>query len=132
MGGPMPSSRVSPRNILEDPRVDRIQQHNLTDICSTDSFVALVLFGQLSEEWLRTFVALPNGIPAHDTLGRVFARLDADRFEESFRDWMQDTINPTDGQIVSGSQDRGSGTGFPASGEHLGPRPTGWCWPRRR
>ena len=69
--------------------------HPLTDIlvlsvpavsCGTDSFVAIALFGELHEEWLRTFLELSNGIPSHDTLGRVFARLDASGFEEGFRD----------------------------------------------
>ena len=62
----------------------------LAVICGADSFVAIALFDQLNEEWLRTFLALPHGIALHDTLGRVFARLDAARFEESFRDWVQE------------------------------------------
>ncbi len=61
---------------------------------------------------------LPHGIPSHDTLGRVFARLDAARFEEGFRDWVQDAfaltvgrVVPVDGQSVRGSHDRGRGLG---------------------
>ena len=97
MDGPMLPSLVETLDTLEDPRVDRTKLHHLTDIlvlsvpaviCGADSFVAIGLFGQLNEEWLHTFLALPNGIPSHDTLGRVFARLDAARFEEGFRDWV--------------------------------------------
>ena len=106
-----------------DPRVNRTKLHPLTDIlvlsvlaviCGADSFVAIALFGQLNEEWLRTFLALPHGIPSHDTLERVFARLDASGFEEGFRDWVQEAFELTDGQVVSvdgqsvrGSHDRG-------------------------
>ena len=127
MDGPMPSSLVETLDRLEDPRVDRTKLHNLTDIlvlsvlaviCGADSFVAIALFGQLNEAWLRTFLALPHGIPSHDTLGRVFARLDAARFEEGFRDWVQDTfaltngpVVPIDGKSVRGSHDRGRGLG---------------------
>ena len=80
--------------------------HHLTDIlvlaviCGADSFVAIALFGQLNEAWLRTFLELPHGIPSHDTLGQVFARLDAARFEEGFRDWVQAAFALTDGQVV--------------------------------
>ena len=103
------------------------QLHPLTDIlvlsvlaviCGADSFVAIALFGRIHEEWLRTFLALPHGIPSHDTLGRVFARLDASGFEEGFRDWVQEAFARTDGQVVAvdgkclrGSHDRGRGLG---------------------
>ena len=90
----------------------------LAVICGTDSFVAIALFGQRHEEWLRTFLALPHGIPSHDTLGRVFARLDASGFEEGFRDWVQEAFEltagqvvPVDGKSVRGSHDRGRGLG---------------------
>ena len=121
----MPPSLVETMGTLEDPRVDRTRLHPLTDIlvlsvlaviCGADSFVAIALFGQLNEEWLRTFLALPHGIPSHDTLGRVFARLDAARFEEGFRDWVQAAFEltggqvvPVDGKCVRGSHDRGRG-----------------------
>ncbi|MCE2468155.1 MAG: ISAs1 family transposase [Caldilineaceae bacterium] len=132
---------------LEDPRVDRTKLHNLTDIlvlsvlvviCGADSFVAIALFGQLNEAWLRTFLELPHGIPLHDTLGRVFARLDTARFEEGFRDWVQEALALTEGQVVPvdgksvrGSHDRGRGLG-PLHLVTPGPRPTAWCWPRPR
>ena len=41
-------------------------------------------FGKAKEEWLQTFLELPNGIPSHDTFGRVFARLEPGKFEECF------------------------------------------------
>jgi predicted transposase YbfD/YdcC len=45
-------------------------------------------FGELKIEWLRTFLALPHGIPSHDTIARVFRLLDSEAFEASFRDWI--------------------------------------------
>ena len=97
MDRPMAASLVEILDALEDPRIDRTKLHPLTDIlvlsvlaviCVADSFVAIALFGQLNEAWLRTFLELPYGIPSHDTLGRVFARLDASGFKEGFRDWV--------------------------------------------
>ena len=78
MDSPMPSSLVEILDALEDPRVDRTKLHPLTDIlvlsvlaviCGADSFVAIALFGQLNEAWLRTFLKLPHGIPSHDSWG---------------------------------------------------------------
>ena len=132
MDRPMPASLVEILDALEDPRIDRTKLHPLTDIlvlsvlaviCGADSFVAIALFGQLNEAWLRTFLELPHGIPSHDTLGRVFARLDASGFEEGFRDWVQEVFErtagqvvPADGQSVRGSHDRGRGHGSAVMG----------------
>src|ERR687893_158779 len=83
---------------LADPRIDRTKRHALLDIvtialcaviCGADSWVDVELFGQAKEAWLRTFLALPNGIPSHDTFGRVFARLDPEQFQASFMSWVQ-------------------------------------------
>lgn len=37
---------------------------------------AVAEYGRTKYEWLKTFLALPKGIPSHDTFGRLFARLD--------------------------------------------------------
>ena len=73
MDSPTSPSLVETMGTMEDFRVDRTRLHPLTDIlvlaviCGADSFVVIALFGRLNEEWLRTFLALPNGIPSHAT-----------------------------------------------------------------
>lgn len=135
LDGLIPSSLVEALETLEDPRVDRTKRHRLTDIlvqsvlavhCGADRFVAIALFGQLNEEWLRTFLALPHRIPPHDTPGRACARLHATRFEEGFRDWVQNTFTLTDGQSVRDFPNPGHGLA-PALAAP-GPRPTAWRW----
>ena len=82
---------------IEDPRVqDRNIRHKLEDIfaitilaviCGADNWVEIINFAHSKEEWLQEFLELPGGIPSHDTLGRVFALLDAAKFEQCFSDW---------------------------------------------
>ena len=44
---------------------------------------------------------MPKGIPSHDTVGRVFARIKAEQFQQCFLDWMQSVEVMTKGQVVS-------------------------------
>ena len=66
---------------MEDPRIDRCKRRQLLDIiviaicatiCGADSWVHMGMFGKSKEEWLKTFLELPHGIPSHDT--PAFAR----------------------------------------------------------
>jgi hypothetical protein len=69
---------------LDDPRCDGKVEHLLIDIlviavcaviAGAESWVEMALYGLEKEDWLRSFLALPNGIPAHDTFDQV-RRLD--------------------------------------------------------
>lgn len=95
---------------IEDPRVDRTKHHALLDIiviaicaviCGADSWVAVATFGRAKLAWLHTFLPLPNGIPSHDTFGRVFARIDPTQFEHGFVSWTQTISEKTHGDIVA-------------------------------
>lgn len=83
--------------LIVDPRVNRRRQHNLIDIivlaiCGTVSgcqgWVEIVDFAETREEWFRKFLELPNGIPSHDTMGRVFSILDPQAFQDAFFNWL--------------------------------------------
>ena len=64
--------------------------------------------------WLKTFLELPNGIPSHDTFGRVFSLINPEEFQESFHSWVQSIHELTNGQVVAidGKQLRGSKDNF--------------------
>ena len=70
-------------------------------ICGADSWVYVEMFGKSKEEWFRTFLDLPNGIPSHDTFGDVFSRLDPDRFQECFMEWSQAVADLLPGEVVA-------------------------------
>jgi predicted transposase YbfD/YdcC len=83
---------------LPDPRIDTANKlHSLTDILAiavcaviggADGWEQIAEYGRRKEAFFRRFLALPNGIPSHDTFYRVFAALDADAFAERFGRWM--------------------------------------------
>jgi len=107
---------------IDDPRGERAKLHRLGDIlvialcavlAGASSWDDIALFGETHFDWLTTFLALPQGIPSHDTFNRVFAALDSTQFEEAFRTWVQSLVGDwspqviaLDGKTVRGSHDR--------------------------
>ncbi|MCI0421080.1 MAG: ISAs1 family transposase [Acidobacteria bacterium] len=112
---------------LDDPRIDRTRKHNLLDlvaiaICAVisgaDSWVQVEAYGKAKHDWLQRFLQLPNGIPAHDTFGRVFAAINPEQFQACFRSWMAELGErlglrqiAIDGKTLRGSHDRAKGKG---------------------
>lgn len=110
---------------LEDPRAVHLTDHKLVEviiiaicgvICGAETWTDVELFGNERLEWLRRFLELKNGIPSHDTFGRVFARLDPEQFQARFARWIQAVFQLTKGQVVAvdgktarHSHDRGQG-----------------------
>ncbi len=112
---------------IKDPRVERSKEDGLLDIiviavcaviCGADDWVEIEAWGNEKREWLRQFLALPNGIPSHDTFGRVFSRIDAEAFQAAFLQWVQSAFEVSAGQVVAidgkqlrRSHDKGLGKG---------------------
>ena len=107
---------------MPDPRLNRNKKHNLTDIlvlsilavlCGAESWNAIQLFGTTKIEFLKQILSLPNGIPSHDTINRVFSLLKPDKFESIFMSWVDTLRDKTllndviaiDGKTVRGSKD---------------------------
>ena len=113
---------------LDDPRAQHSIEHLLIDIvlvticaviCGADTWVEIENYGIAKQEWLETFLELPNGIPSHDTFERLFARLRPEQLQQCFLNWVQAVFNLTDGQLINldgktlrGSYDRGGKQGM--------------------
>src|SRR3954447_20149338 len=138
---------------LEDPRETSRCDHQLIDIlviavCAViacaESWEDIALYGRSKQAWLATFLALPNGIPSHDTFRRVFMLIDPDAFEGCFARWVQSgaggvarEVVAVDGKTVrrSGSRRHDHGplhvVSAWASGQGLGQRSGAGAWPTR-
>lgn len=107
---------MTPQNLLDyfmlipDPRVTRSRNHELPEllfialaavICGADGWTQVEQFGKASKEWLESFLDLPNGIPSHDTFGRVFAALDPDALEHALRAFLEDFAGSSAGKHIA-------------------------------
>ena len=95
---------------LADPRIDRRKLHPLLNIiviaicaviCGAENWVDVENYGKLKKAWLGQFLDLSNGIPSHDTFGRVFRLLEATAFEACFFGWVQAINTLTKGQVIA-------------------------------
>ena len=95
---------------IDDPRSDSGKRHELMDIisiaicaviCGAEGWSDVELFGRSKYDWLRRFLNLSNGIPSHDTFGRVFSRIDPVQFQRCFADWVRGISELTQGEVVA-------------------------------
>lgn len=113
---------------LKDPRKKNHSQklHNFEDIlvitilgaiCGVDDLEELHNFGLAKQDWLKTFLKLPNGIPSSDTFGRIFSLIDPNVFEACFCAWINSLEIDTKGEIIAldGKTLRGSRRGSKSS-----------------
>jgi len=88
---------------IDDPRVNvHNQWHSLEDIllltilavlCGADNWKEIEQFGKAKLEWQKSFMELSNGIPSHDTLGRVFSLINPEELQAGFLSWIQSLAN---------------------------------------
>lgn len=108
---------------IRDPRLERKKRHSLHDVlmiaacamlCGVETFTEMEEFGNAKEEWFRSFLELPNGIPSHDTFNRVFALLNPKEFQDAFTRWtatlrkeLSEEVVAIDGKALRGSATEG-------------------------
>ena len=58
-------------------------------------------FGENKQDWLRKWIELENGIPSHDCIARVIARIEPAKMTECFIAWVQSVAELTSGEVVA-------------------------------
>lgn len=95
---------------IPDPRVDRTKLHSLESIlllslcaiiCGANGMVSIAEFGRSRRDFLEELVEFPNGIPSHDTIGRVLAKLRPSALREMFVRWTECVAQMTRGEVVA-------------------------------
>jgi predicted transposase YbfD/YdcC len=95
---------------LSEPRVDRTKLHKLMDVvfiavCAllsgANDFVGMEKFGKTKIDWLKKYLELPNGIPSHDTFGRVIQAIDPQQFVNCFRSWVAAFADTKAGRLIA-------------------------------
>lgn len=93
-----------------DPRREHLRLHSLWDviglticaiICGCDNVVEIYEYGVKKVDFLRTFLDLENGVPSHDTIGRVYALLDPEKFCACFAAWTQSLADAVAGRVIA-------------------------------
>jgi len=95
---------------IEDPRMERNKRHTIWDIivlticavvCGCETWEDIEIYGKEKRQWLSRFLALPNGIPSHDTIRRLFIRLNPEQLQQCFLSWVEAIREHADGEVVS-------------------------------
>ena len=95
---------------IDDPRRDLGKEHKLNDIlligiisviCGANTWNEMEQYALEKEEFLRTFLDLPNGITSHDTFNRVFSAINPKQFEVCFIEWIKELANLSDREVVA-------------------------------
>lgn len=78
-----------------------------------NDWMAVERFAKVRLDWLRTFLKLDNGVPSHDTIGRVFALLDPEALATIWEAWTREVcaslgLRPV---ALDGKTMRNSGSG---------------------
>ena len=110
-------------NLVVDNRQEKKVLHKMSDIIAlvffallgnADEWVEIETFGEEHEEFLRTYLELPNGIPSHDTIQRVFAMVSSE-FLSGLQMLWNEMLNSGEGEkvrkilAIDGKTQRGNG-----------------------
>ena len=96
---------------LEDPRRPSGNiRHKLIDIFvigllgimgGLEDWESIEDYGYTKQNWLKTFLELPNGMPSDDTYRRVFERLNPKQVEKVYREWVMPFVGGCVGKQVA-------------------------------
>jgi predicted transposase YbfD/YdcC len=110
---------------VTDPRAYRGPTHDLYEMifmaltatmCGANGWADVERFVDARYDWFEKYIPMENGIPSHDTFGRVFAKLDTGEFLSAMHGWADEFAGSLrnkgvaiDGKTLRGSFDKASG-----------------------
>lgn len=111
---------------LPDPRRGHPNKlHKLIDIvvialcamiAKCETWEEIADYGLEKEAFFKRCLGLPNGIPSHDTINRVYSRLSPQAWQGCFMSWLlslsqlsQEKLVCSDGKMLRGTQASGTG-----------------------
>lgn len=110
---------------VTDPRAFRGPTHDLHEMifmaltatmCGANGWADVERFVDARYDWFEKYIPMENGIPSHDTFGRVFAKLDTGEFLSAMHGWADEFAGnlrnkgvAIDGKTLRGSFDKASG-----------------------
>ena len=95
---------------ITDPRVDRTKDYPVGEImfvilcavlCGVESWRGVEDFGEDRVEWLRKYLPFKNGIPSHQTHGRVMSLLRPSCVNKAFVQFMASLFDRPENEIIS-------------------------------
>lgn len=106
-------------SLIDPRRATKLKLHSLHDILfivlnavlsGVEDWAGIETWARIKEDWLRQFILLPNGIPAHDTISDVMGRINPKEFAACFTAWMQNCLPSLAGKhiAIDGKTLRGS------------------------
>jgi hypothetical protein len=110
--------------VVEDRRQEKKIKHLMSDIigivffallANANEWIEIYYFAKKYEKFLRKYIELPNGIPSHDTIQRVFAMVSAEYlqgFQKRWNEVMSGNMGSKIKKILAldGKTQRGNGT----------------------
>lgn len=94
----------------DDPRVERTNLHRVRDriilvmcggICGAEGGVEMEECAKAKEAFVPQLLLLPNGIPSHETFGRVVARIDPHPLDARVVQWVAGIRHNVSGVVAS-------------------------------
>ena len=87
-----------------------------SSICGITNWDEMELFGKEQISWFRKYYPYKHGIPSHDTISRLFAKLSPKEFCTYFTEWVQTLRKTIDKEVIAIDGKAVKGSAQPSKG----------------
>ena len=68
-------------------------------LANADDWVEMAMFADYYQDYFRKYIALENGIPSHDTIGRVMGMISPEIIQQLYMKW-QEYLDRNEGELL--------------------------------